>query len=240
MDFNFKMKSKQCLTLKLDDVHIWSVCLLDNERDIYYLSSLLSKDEEERAGRFRFPRDQERFIITRGILRCLLAGYLEETPQAIEIMYGLWGKPCLSKEKSLHFNVSHSGDYAVFAFTRDYEVGIDLERIDKNIELEEMALIIFSQAELNYWEKLHPEEKVDFFFKVWVKKEAFLKALGKGWLENDEKIKFEELYSFEQNLDGETSKNELGFLHYFQCVSGYTSAFFAKGPILEPTYFNWK
>ena len=239
MNFNFKLKSKKCLTLKSDEVHIWSVCLLDNERDIYYLSSILSKDEQERAGDFRFLRDQERFIMTRGILRCLLAEYSGVTPQSIEIMYGLHGKPCISQEKSLHFNVSHSGDYAVLAFNRDYEIGIDLEYIDRNLELEEMVLSIFSQAELNYWEKLHPEEKVEFFFKVWVGKEAFLKTLGKGWLENDEKIKFEEKYLFEQNLDGEVSKNELGVLHYFQYVPEYASAFFIKGPSLEPMFFNW-
>lgn len=240
MDSKVNLKAKHHLKLKSDEIHIWTICLLNKKKNISYLSSLLSKDEQKKAANFKFLRDREQFLITRGILRCVLAGYLKEIPQAINIHYGLWGKPCLSEEKTLHFNVSHSGDYALFAFARDYEIGIDLEQVNENLELEEIALTIFSQTELSYWKKIPPEEKINFFFKFWVGKEAFLKALGKGWLENDENTKFEELCSFKKNLNCEVFKNKFGFVHYFEGISGYKSAYFVKGPTLQPTFFSWE
>lgn len=234
MDSNFKQKSKQSLIIKSDEIHIWSTCFLDSEMNLYYLSSLLSKDEQERAGSFRFSRDQKRFIMARGILRCLLAGYLEKAPQTIELMYGLWGKPCLSQEKSLHFNVSHSGDYALYAVTLDYKIGVDLEYIDKNLELGDMALSVFSPLELTHWQNLEAEERVDLFFKYWVCKEAFLKASGKGWL-NSEK----EMPHIKDHCDNDLSNPGLTYPYCFECIPGYASALYVEGPSLRLIHYAW-
>lgn len=221
-----------------DEIHVWPLCLNDYEKYIPNFEALLSKDELERARNFKFSRDQDRFIIGRGLLRCLLAGYLDLCPSNLEIVYGLWGKPRLAKEKLLNFNLSHSGDYALYAFTRHYEVGIDLEYIDRNLELEGVALSAFTSDELSFWEKLSLKDKADGFFKLWVCKEAFLKALGKGWLEKKQSMKLDSTISFDNRETLNFSPSELFYPYYFECIPGYASALFVSGPPLRIVHYN--
>lgn len=240
MSSNFKIKPRQHVEIQSGEVHIWLASLLDNEKDITYYVSVLSRDEHERAKSFRFSKDEKQFTIARGILRCLLANYLKVLPQNIEIAYGLWGKPCLSQEHSLRFNVTHSGDYALYAVTLDFEVGIDLEHMDNNIfELENMATNIFSNSELIYWKSLKHDEQINYFFKAWACKEAFLKALGKGWLAMEKQMVFTEIYDFKKKSTQTPSKEVLKYPYCFDLISEYASAIFIDGPCLRPLYFNW-
>lgn len=229
------MGSQKFLELNANEVHIWSASLLEDKNNTDYFYSILSEDERERAGSFRFSRDQWRFTTTRGILRCLLSNYLGKMPESIEIMYGLWGKPCLSEDKSLHFNVSHSGDYALYAVTLNNEVGIDLEYINKSLELEDMALCIFSPKELSDWKNLDPEERVNSFYIRWVSKEALLKASGKGWLEDKKEFTF----NFKNDLRKGNLNNEVTNPYCFECIPGYASAVFVDGATLHPLYYVW-
>ncbi|MBL8675999.1 MAG: 4'-phosphopantetheinyl transferase superfamily protein [Alphaproteobacteria bacterium] len=224
--------------LKPDEVHIWSASLLETRNDVTYFASLLSESERERANSFRFYRDQKQYTVARGILRSLLARYLGKAPQTIEIVYGLWGKPCLAQEKSLHFNISHARDYALYAFTRRYEVGIDLEYIDTALDMESISLNLFSPLELNDWNALSFEHKIDIFFKYWVCKEAFLKTSGKGWLENKKEIPFIKTEIQEQQIDN-PSKSPITYPYCFKCIPGYSSALFVEGPSLRPVHCVW-
>ena len=229
------MKSRESITIKSDEVHIWSTCLLDSEKYTNYFSAILSEDESERANNYRFCRDKENFIIARGILRCLLGAYLGKTPQSLEIIYGIWGKPCLTNKKVVHFNLSHSGNYALYAVSHSYEVGIDLEYIDKKLDLEGIALNAFSPDELNAWKKARKfESKESAFFKLWVCKEAFLKASGKGWLGNEETMIFRTENVFKKKLNNNILENmEITYPHYIECIPGYASALFVAGPPLQ-------
>lgn len=239
MSSNFNVKIKECAVLTSDEVHIWLASLSEDKNDIDYFTSLLSQDERERASSFRFSKDQHRYTISRGILRTLLAEYLGEAPRTIEITYGLWGKPCLSQEKSLHFNLSHSGDHVLYALALDYEVGIDLEYIDRNLEIEDMAKHIFSAPELEFWEDVKPEERTECFFKLWVCKEAFLKAIGKGWLENEKTKGFEKSLVLNKISHNGLLKDKVTYPYFFECVPGYASALFVDGASLCPLHYNW-
>lgn len=232
------MESRESLQLNADEVHIWSASLFEDKNNTNYFYSILSEDERERANSFKFSRDQRRFTIARGVLRCLISNYLGQTPKSIEIIYGLWGKPCLSKDIPLHFNISHSGDHALYAVTRNHEVGIDLEYIDKNLELEDMALHIFSPAELTDWKNLPPQERVNAFFTRWVSKEAFLKASGKGWLEDIEDIKKIEFDSKKGSSKGSLN-DEMPNIYCFECIPGYASALLVDGALLRPLHYSW-
>lgn len=229
------MESQKILTLKAHEVHIWSASLLRDKNNIDYYHSILSKDERKRIGGFRFARDQRRFTTARGILRCLLSNYLGQSPENIEIIYGLWGKPCLLDEKSLYFNLSHSGDYALYAVTRSCEVGVDLEYIDQNLELEDLAVHIFSATELIEWKNLEPEPRINSFFKRWVSKEAFLKASGKGWLED----KYQLTFNFKNELRKKNLHDDVSNPYCFECIPGYASALFCDGAIIRPLHFDW-
>lgn len=236
--FNFDLKDKQYHLPQLDAVHIWCLFLPSQKGNMNYLRSILSKDEKTKAYSFKFAKDQEQYLITRGALRCILACYLQKTPESIGINYGEWGKPCLQEPKVLQFNVSHSGNYSLLAFTKKYEIGIDLELINHSFEVEEIAKTIFSSTELLYWSQSVPEKKVDIFYKIWVGREAFLKAIGKGWLEESKKINEEDLFSYKDHIFPDIYKNNLGFLQHFECIDGYKSALFTKGPVLKPTFIN--
>jgi 4'-phosphopantetheinyl transferase len=233
------MKYIKFLTLRKNEVHIWSAFLEGNKNNLFYFYSLLSEDEKERSNTFKFSKDKNYFIITRGILRCLLSLYLEQTPEKIEFVYGLWGKPYLLQENFLNFNVSHSGEYALYALTSGYEVGVDLEYIDISLKLEEIAPHIFSIAELNHWKNMDFKEQVNTFFSRWVSKESFLKALGKGWCEGEEKITFEMQNNLnKQNLNEKIAKETTNFF-CFEYIPGYASALFVEGARLRPLYYSW-
>lgn len=229
------MNSKELLKLKPSEVHIWSASLLTNKFDITYFEAILSADERERAKNFRFLKDKKQFVVARYILRCLLSRYLGQSPGNIEFTYGISGKPAVSSQKQLYFNVSHSGDYALYAVTSFYEVGIDLEYIDKSLELEDMALHVFSPAEFVHWETLELEEKVNSFFTNWVCKEAFLKASGIGWLGEKTVLPLNVKVEPQQEPlnDGWTNP------YCFECIPGYASALFVEGPPLRPIHFSW-
>jgi 4'-phosphopantetheinyl transferase len=229
------MKPPKFLTLSSNEVHIWSAFLEKDKNNLFYFYSILSEDEQERANAFKFSKDQNYFIITRGILRCLLSFYLGQAPEKIEFVYGLWGKPYLLQEKSLNFNVSHSGEYALYAMTSGYEVGIDLEYIDNSLKLEELAPHIFSAAELNDWKNLEFEQRVNAFFIHWVFKEAFLKASGKGWCESEKEMTFRT----QNNFKKQSLNDEITNPFCFECIPGYASALFVEGALLRPLYYSW-
>lgn len=143
----------------------------------------LSPDEAARAARFVFERDRERFVAARGWLRKVLAGYLGVAPATVAFAYGAHGKPELSGafgQSGLFFNLSHSGDTAVLAVAREVRVGIDVEEIKSAMDMELVARSHFSAWEVAEWSALSAAERLPAFFRCWVRKEAYLKALGVG------------------------------------------------------------
>ncbi len=217
-------------SLAEDEIHICSASLLDYENELDYLTSILSEDERVRAKKFKFSKDEKLFILARGILRCLLASYLDTFPENIKIVYGLWGKPCLEEGSLLHFNVSHSGIHALYAFTCNYEVGVDLEYIDENINLKEVDLNMFSSIEQEYLKVSN--DKVQAFFNIWVGMEAILKTLGKGWLSSEQTIQSRNSNLLIHSLMNSPDNIKISYPVYFNCIPGYASAVFVDGPFL--------
>ena len=165
------------------DVHIWQVALEQHDAVIAQLQTLLSADEVQRAARFHFSADQRRYIVGRGVLRMLLGRYLASDPQTLRFDYNAYGKPQLASpidEASLQFNLSHSGAMALYAFARHCQLGIDLEQIRPDIEWATLTSQVFSRQEQQAFAALPLEERVAAFFRGWTRKEAFIKAHGKG------------------------------------------------------------
>ena len=146
--------------------------------------ALLSKDELQRANCFAFDRDRNRFIITRARLRRLLAKRLGTRPESIELRYGQYGKPELSREFSaedLRFNTSHSEDVAVYVFSNGRDIGVDVEAIRAMPDGDDVAAHCFSTQENEVYSGLGASDKLEGFFNCWTRKEAFIKALGDGF-----------------------------------------------------------
>jgi len=163
------------------EVHVWPVKLRAPQGLIDKARSLLTKAENERAEHFRTPQARNDFVLSRSILRTLLSHFLNERPERLEITYGEHGKPRLADQSSrIHFNLCHSGQIAAYAVSMDWEVGIDVEQIRLVPEMEEIAERFFSPAERCEIGNLTKMQRTTAFFRCWVRKEAYVKALGGG------------------------------------------------------------
>jgi 4'-phosphopantetheinyl transferase len=147
------------------------------------LVKLLDYAERDRASRFMVERDSVRFIVGRARLRQQLSARLGVPPEAIELAYGRHGKPALGApyaNSNLRFNLSHSGDLAVYAFAYGRDVGVDVEAVRELRDLDDIAARFFSRRENEACLALDPGDKLLGFFNCWARKEAFIKALGDG------------------------------------------------------------
>ncbi len=167
-----------------DEVHIWLARLEASPARIQHFRTLLCAGEQERAQRFHFPADRRRFILARGILRTLLAGYLGIHPWEVRFAYNAFGKPALPGElrraTGLEFNLAHAGELALLAFARGRAVGVDLEPIQAEMKVQDIARHFFALEEQTSLAALPPEERTLGFFNCWTRKEAYLKARGEG------------------------------------------------------------
>ncbi|NJM84101.1 MAG: 4'-phosphopantetheinyl transferase superfamily protein [Tabrizicola sp.] len=146
---------------------------------------LLSDHETERAARFRFDRDRNRYIRGRAFLRQRLGAATGVAPARLVLAEGPRGKPGLVGH-DLRFNLSHSGDVAVLALSRRGPVGIDLEFIDRQADTAGLAQRCFLGQELDVLNRLSPTEHRTRFFAFWTAKEARMKLTGEGmWLAPD-------------------------------------------------------
>jgi len=163
------------------EIHIWFAHLnisLAQQKKAY---TSLSQDERDRADRFHFTIHKKRFIASRSILRYLISAYLSIPANNIVFGYTEHEKPYLQfPEQALQFNLSHSGNVAIYAFSLNYDVGIDIEKI-KNDYPVGIAERFFSQAENRYLIALNEAEKKQAFYQLWSRKEAIIKATGKGF-----------------------------------------------------------
>lgn len=165
------------LSLGEDEVHLWRLWL-DAPAD--GLRHLLSADERQRADRFAHLRDRERWTVARAGLRRILAAYLRVGPRLLRFEIGPYGKPHLAPDSGLCFNLSHSGAVALVAVARGRDLGVDVERIAPETDLEQIAPLVFSAGELAEWTGLPQEQRRQGFFDAWSRKEAFIKAVGQG------------------------------------------------------------
>lgn len=195
----------------VSDVQIWTAHVESlSDAEIAELAALLDGAEQTRAARFHFARDRRHYIASRGLLRRLLSAALELPPPALVFEYGAQGKPALaascSPDRSLRFNLAHSSGWAMFALVWDREVGIDLEsatRLKRDVNaLPGLAARVLSQRELAIWQELPDHAAQDAaFLRAWTRKEAYVKATGKGL--------FDELANIEVALDADAPKTSL-------------------------------
>ncbi len=167
------------LDFKSHQVDIWRIKLDLPPATVKSLEATLSNDESQRAARFHFEKDKTSYIIAHGCLRNILSRYLQCEPGELRFDTNEYGKPFIKGYK-VEFNLSHSGDYALIAMTRESKVGVDVERFRSNIEFESITNRFFSPNEIAKLMSLSPEKKTIAFFNCWTRKEAYIKAQGLG------------------------------------------------------------
>ncbi len=171
------------LTLDLGEIHVWRVSLAQTESCLQCLQQTLSTDERTKADRFRFPKDRSQFIVSRGALRAILSRYLNISSHLLRFDYNPYGKPSLIVAQggnTLRFNLSHSRGMALIAITKHRDIGVDIEGINPNFPYLEIAEKFFSPLENSVLRSLPEHLQATAFFTCWTRKEAYIKAVGKG------------------------------------------------------------
>jgi 4'-phosphopantetheinyl transferase len=166
------------------EVHVWFVDLPVWEKQAASLLALLNQEEQERAARFKFPVPRNQFVISRAMLRQVLARYLRIAARDVHFRTTTNGKPELAATRQVHddfrFNLSHTAGAAVIAITRLRQVGIDVERIRMDTNALELAERFFSRPEVEWLRSQPTAEQIPAFFTCWTGKEAYIKAHGEG------------------------------------------------------------
>ena len=197
--------------------------------ELAQLHKLLDKAERERAARFPFEKDRQNYIAARGWLRELIADKLKISPASIQFTYGARGKPTVAQRapdgRALHFNLSHSAGWAMFACAWEREIGIDVESTlrlaPEDAHLSALAGRILSSREFDLWHEL-PDAAARHaaFLRAWTRKEAYAKATGAGV--------FDGLREIEVILDAMAPQSSLTFdrwiIHDLDAPDGFAAA----------------
>jgi 4'-phosphopantetheinyl transferase len=160
-------------------IHVWQADLTVPAAHLARYEAWLAGDERERAARFRFERDRNRYIAGRGMLRLLIGRYLQQAPEALDFSYSKYNKPGLPGSE-LQFNLAHSGELALFAFGLHDALGVDLEAERPLRDALAIARRFFSPSERESLASLPEDQQASAFFRCWTRKEAFIKAVGEG------------------------------------------------------------
>ena len=176
---NKLLETKVELSEKQIHVFLLQLDLFNYDDLLFYLS----KDECERAARLKIEEKKKQFVIVRSVLRKLLSNTLGKSSKAIIFSYGQHKKPYIEEKynnKSIEFNISHSENYALIAITLDNKVGVDIEKINREIDYQSLSHRFFSEKEKDELTSLDKDDQLDAFYRAWVRKESFIKATGKG------------------------------------------------------------
>jgi 4'-phosphopantetheinyl transferase len=164
-------------------IHVWRTSVTGTLSHQADPGRLLSIEELERSQRFVFERDRQRFVVVHSVLRRLLAGYTGHPPESLTFGSNRFGKPYLvgpgDIQSRYRFNLSDAGSLALYAFSCESEIGIDIEQI-RPIEHLEIAERFFSPIETAELTGLSPDEQLSAFYTCWTRKEAYIKGHGKG------------------------------------------------------------
>ncbi len=155
------------------------------------LEMVLSSEERDRAKRFATAELRHSYVARRGLLRLLLGEYLGADPQALRFGYGGCGKPFLAEPfaaSGLRFNLSHSGGLVVLAVSRSRELGVDIERLRPQTDVDQTLRRYFSRRERSAILGCPRPERERLFYTGWTRKEAYLKASGQGLSFSPERV----------------------------------------------------
>jgi 4'-phosphopantetheinyl transferase len=178
-------------------VTVWSLVPTPALADVVggQLLPILSREERERAARYRLLRDQQLSVAARALLRTALTWHAAEHGQAVapadwRFATGRWGKPELvgpTAAGALVFNVAHTEGLVVCAVAAGVDlrgrvgtVGADVELRDRRSDYLGLAAHYFSPGEAARVAAAGKDGVAATFFGIWTLKEAYVKAHGGG------------------------------------------------------------
>lgn len=226
------------IELQKNHTDIWRVKISDQLNNLTYFKSILNHDEINVASKYHFSKNIQCSIVSRACLKILLGNYLRCHPSLITLRKNKYGKLFVSKQSNFFFNVTHTDEIILYAFAMT-PIGIDIENTKHNIEFLEIAKIFFSEGEIKKLEKVSEDDLRSTFFRIWTRKEAFIKAIGKGLslsLNQFEVTALTEEPACILSIHQKTKHD--WFLQSFVPETGYQAAFVQKHLIEKVNYFS--
>ncbi len=232
-------KPKPLIDIVSDEIHVWVFSLDVDAAELTHAAHYLSGDEQERVNLLVSGRHRQQFMAAHAVLRVVLSRYCGQRPQELVIQKTSAGKPFLTDGTAIRFNLTHSHGKALIAIASDREVGIDLEKIRPEVDIVSLAKRFLSGQDQAFIEGGDPERRHERFLQVWVSREAFFKAEGKGItfpLNRDH---------VEQSSDGKEGRLILGEggpegtnmpIRFLPLESGWVGAVAAEGTNWTVTY----
>ncbi len=219
-----------------DEIHVWTAELDGVAEGRMAESHALPPDELDRAGRLRFERGRRHFVVAHSALRHLLAGYLGIDPASLPLVSSSRGKPRLATTASrwLCFNMSHSENLAVFVVGRDREVGVDVEHLREDFDIDALLHRVLTVGERRAVCELAPGSRRLAFYRFWVRKEACLKAMGDGLAVVPNELDVTGDYAKLVTLDEPVSSSgpcSTWSLHDTDLAPGYVAAIAVEGAL---------
>lgn len=231
--------------LKEGVVHVWLVSAEIPYETLQQLEKILPENEINRIGRFRFSEDRARFAAGRAALRIFLGGYAGVDPASIRIVPSYGGKPVAAPDtpaSPFEFSISHSGGKILIALSKGIPVGVDVERIRADVDIEGIVNRYFAPEEIVDFLTLPQNARVESFFVAWTRKEAFLKAEGEGLARPPESFRVSIKPNDRPRLIRHPAGERIGdwaILDLFP-GAGYKAALAARHPDPETFCLNWE
>lgn len=223
-------------------VDVWRADLTLPDSELARLSASLNAEETRRAARFHFERDRRRFLAARGLLRHILARYADTEPERVGLGYGHQGKPFLLDRPDTQFNLSHTGDILVVGVARGLRLGIDVERTMAESVMDEVMKTVSSEPERARLGSLTGSERLERFSQLWTRKEAYIKADGRGMsldLKRIDVLSVPNQVLVDQAHPGGWTSCPQWTVHDLDMGSGLAAALVAEGSAWGTAHFEW-
>jgi 4'-phosphopantetheinyl transferase len=162
------------------DAALWWATLAASDDEVARVAGWLAPAEHARAARFGREALSRRYILGRALLRWVLGNALGVSPPAVPIVRGVRGRPQLADGVGIDFNVSHTRDVALIGIAHTRRIGVDVERVDRDVRADGLARKFLTSAEQATLSPLPETERRARFLRYWTCKEAMSKATGDG------------------------------------------------------------
>jgi 4'-phosphopantetheinyl transferase len=161
-------------------IQLWHCNIAADDQGFQRCLLLLDAAEQAQALAIKNESRRHRYVIAQGHLRSLLSKTVKQPPEALRIAKTEHGKPYLVDFPEVAFNLSHSADAMVIAIGQNCRLGIDMEICKSRTNFPALVDKCFAEVEASWWHALPEIEKSLEFYRFWTRKEAFVKAIGRG------------------------------------------------------------
>jgi len=164
-----------------NEVHVWSHTIHYDDPFLREAPYLLSHEESNRAQKYHFEKDKRVYESGHVFIRKVLSHYISIEPSKLELTPLVNQKPKLENAPfNIHFNISHSGNKILIAIGFSSDVGIDVEKVIPDFDMDGFAEANYHPNELAHFRSLGNNSETEYFYTIWTRKEAWLKLTGEG------------------------------------------------------------